>query len=290
MYLQKFGTDPELLRELALTYGPLLIILLIVMLVGKLVLGKLNKDLSVILKERKKHLDLARFLAKNNIQTFTEAWKQYLNIQGNKSFFAFSFLGCTVLMIASAKYLVYNAANSGQVLYDPFMELLPPFDFSRYIFILEYLCVIITVFYISDKPAAFVRAIWTVTALFWLRSLTVTIIPLSPPSEMIFLVDPFAQYFFGEGNAVTNDLFFSGHVSLLMLFYFMVENRWLKGFILVSTIAVGLMLIWQRVHYTGDVLFAPVVTYALVKLIYEGKAQALFHNARKTLLELTENR
>lgn len=263
--------DLDLLQQLAIQYGPLLVLLFVVLAVGKFLVGKLNIEVAQLLKGRPYWRNLQAFLSRNNVNTFTAAWKEYFSVPGNKSFFGFSFVAGAALMIASARFLTYISHRPGVVLDDYLMQLLPLHDFSNWIFILEYLCVIVVVFYLADKPAAFVKGLWTVAALFWLRIVTIVLIPLRPPSDMIFLVDPFATLFFGEGHQVVNDLFFSGHISLLALFFFMSENRYIRIFLASATIVIGLMLIAQRVHYTMDVVMAPLFSLLVYKLIYEGR-------------------
>lgn len=261
----------EIFKNFTITYGPILVILILVLSIGKFILGKVNFELSKILDGRPSFAKTAKFLSNNNIYTFSKAWKDYFSVKGNKTYFLFSFVGATLLMISSAKVLAFNSLRPGYVMYDPIMELLKPIDLSKEIFYLEYSCIILIVFYMADKPEKFVKAIWTVGALFWLRTITIGLIPLSPPDGMILLKDPFTQYFFGEEVLVTNDLFFSGHVSILTFFFLIAENRYLKLYFLVTTLIVGFLLIWQRVHYTTDVIFAPLFCFGVYEAIYKEK-------------------
>jgi hypothetical protein len=271
MLLASLSFDGQVLKQLAIQYGPLLILLLVVLAIGKFLIGRLNIEVARLLQNHPSWKRLQAFLYRNNSQTFLNAWKQYFSIHGNKSFFVFSFAACASLMIASAKFLTYHADAPGMILNDPVMAFLPLKDFSLWIFILEYLCVIFLVFYLADKPSAFVRGLWSVAALFWLRIVTILLLPLRPPTDMIFLVDPFTALFFGENHQVVNDLFFSGHISLLAIFYFMTQHRYLKAFLLLATLAIAVMLVAQRVHYTLDVVAAPVFSLVVFKLIFEGR-------------------
>ena len=58
-----------------------------------------------------------------------------------------------------------------------------------------------------------------------------------------------------------NDLFFSGHVADLTTFYLLCRSLRLKRYILFCIIVVATMLVWQRVHYTIDVMMAPAFAY-----------------------------
>lgn len=270
MMRQEIITRAELyggaIRDFLISHGPIVLIVLVVLLIGKLLIGSLNIQIAKSLKDKARFDALRSFLERNNINTFIQAWKDYLDIPGNKSYFLFSFIVNVLLMIASAKALAYNAAHPGHFIPpDPIMRWLKPIDFSIPIFILEYLSVIFLFFYMTDKPAYFVKCLWSVSVLLWLRTFTIMLVRFSPSPDMIVLTDPFTQIFFGQDVKVVNDLFFSGHVGLLAFFYYIVENKYLKAFLLFTMIAVGIMLIWQQVHYTLDVLFAPLFS----RLVYE---------------------
>jgi len=78
---------------------------------------------------------------------------------------------------------------------------------------------------------------------------------------MIFLNDPVLNWIVNN-NEITNDLFFSGHVADISIFVLCCRTKWLKYFLLVSTVVIAVMLVWQHVHYTADVLAAPFFAYA----------------------------
>jgi membrane-associated phospholipid phosphatase len=99
-----------------------------------------------------------------------------------------------------------------------------------------------------------------------LRITSLYIFTLETPEGIIPLVDPFLERVAYGGNAVfTKDLFFSGHTSTLFIIFLLEDKRNLKIVILISTILIGLLLIWQRVHYTIDVLGAVIVTSLVVE-------------------------
>jgi hypothetical protein len=275
--ITRAGLYGEAIRDFLISHGPILMIVLVVLLVGKLLIGRINIRVARSLKDNARYQALRAFLEKNNTETFLQAWRAYFDVPGNKSFFAFSFIANTILLIASAKVLAYNASHPGHFIPpDPLMRWLQPIDLSVPIFILEYLAIIFLFFYMTDKPGYFIKCLWSVSVLLWLRTITVMLIRFSPSPDMIVLTDPFTQFFFGEDVKVTNDLFFSGHVGLLAFFYFIVENKYLKAFLLFTIIAVGFMLIWQQVHYTLDVLFAPVFSKLVFELVTKDRLKFWF--------------
>lgn len=271
------GLYGDAVKDFLISHGPILMIVLVVLLVGKLLVGRINIQLARSLRDNLRHEKLRAFLERNNADTFLAAWRTYLKTPGNKSYFVFSFFANVILMIASAKVLAYNASHPGHFIPpDPIMDWLQPVDLSKPIFILEYLAIIFLFFYMTDKPGYFVKCLWSVSVLLWLRLFTVLLVRFSPSPDMILLTDPFTQFFYGDDVNVTNDLFFSGHVGLLAFFFLIVENKYLKSYLLFTMVAVGFMLIWQQVHYTLDVLFAPAFSKLVFELVTKDRLRMWF--------------
>jgi hypothetical protein len=85
---------------------------------------------------------------------------------------------------------------------------------------------------------------------------------------MILLDDPFAAFFLHSKNTfVTKDLFFSGHISTLSLLILISTNKYVKAWALAATIIVGSLILWQHVHYTLDVVLAPVAAFICYKIV-----------------------
>lgn len=269
-------------------YGPILIFALVTIIVGKFLFGKIRLQWSKFYLNKGITNRWTRFLSRNNHIKFLEVWRSFLSDRVNKHYFVFSFLMCFILGLMSAKMIAYNASAPGTILNDPIMDLFVVRDWSKIIFFLEYLSVIIMIFYVSDRPAYFVKCLWGVATLQVVRCIFIFLIPLAPPTDMIFLVDPFTQFFFGENVHVTNDLFFSGHVSLLALFYFIVQNKYLKVLLFTTASLVGIFLVWQHVHYSYDVLFAPVASFIIYKYVIAHNWNEAIINRYKKVLELKD--
>jgi hypothetical protein len=60
-------------------------------------------------------------------------------------------------------------------------------------------------------------------------------------------------------------LFFSGHTSTLFLMYFFQDTRIKKLFTLFSSVAVGILVLLQHIHYTIDVIIAFPAAYLCFK-------------------------
>jgi membrane-associated phospholipid phosphatase len=97
------------------------------------------------------------------------------------------------------------------------------------------------------------------------------LLPLEPPAKMIILNDPFVE-FFGTGQTLTKDLFFSGHTATLFILFLVSEKKVYKTIFLISTVAVAVAVLLQHVHYTIDVFAAVFFTYACYKLVLRIKS------------------
>jgi membrane-associated phospholipid phosphatase len=97
------------------------------------------------------------------------------------------------------------------------------------------------------------------------------LVAFEPPSTMVPLDDPFAE-FFTIGSVMTKDLFFSGHTATLFILFLVSERKNIKALFLISTVAVAISVILQHVHYTIDVFAALFFTYACYKVIVKVKA------------------
>lgn len=254
-------------QTILIEYGPVLLLAMTGLIIGKFFFGKIRHQWAKFYDRKGISNRWSRFLSRNNHIRFVESWREYLSDRTQKYYFFVSFLICFMLSITSAKLIAYNSTAPGHLLYDPIMAIFTPRDWSKLIFFLEYFAVIVMIFHVSDRPAYFVKCLWGVATLQVIRSIFVFTIPLAPPTDMVFLVDPFTQFFFGEDVKVTNDLFFSGHVSLLAMFYFIADNKYFKWLLLAITLAVGTLIVWQHVHYSYDVLFAPVAAFVIYKFV-----------------------
>jgi len=73
-----------------------------------------------------------------------------------------------------------------------------------------------------------------------------------------------SNHFYG-GKFLTKDLFFSGHTSIQFLSFLCLQKKSDKVLALISTILVASLVLVQHVHYTIDVLAAPLFTWLSYK-------------------------
>ncbi|MEJ5352386.1 MAG: phosphatase PAP2-related protein [Melioribacteraceae bacterium] len=180
-------------------------------------------------------------------------------------FFISSFL-LLIILLSLAKFLEYNETRTGFSFNDPILILFKPIDITWLTFVLIYSGVVVILVHLTFHPDNFLIAIqaYSLTAL--LRLITIFLLPLNAPVTIIPLKDPIVE-FFGGGNTLLRDLFFSGHTATMFVFFLAAKNRKLKIIFLISTVLVGLFVLIQHVHYTIDVIAAPFFAYTSYRII-----------------------
>jgi hypothetical protein len=148
----------------------------------------------------------------------------------------------------------------GVVLHDWILAQLPAYDASVPIFAVIWGVGILMLIRALYKPELAMGYVWTLIFVCIARFVTLTFVKLDPPVGLIPLVDPLTGFFYGHA-AITKDLFFSGHTANLVIAYFSLERKNDKRIVLALTVLVMFMLLIQHIHYTMDVLAAPVIVY-----------------------------
>jgi hypothetical protein len=164
---------------------------------------------------------------------------------------------------------------------DLLFHLLKPRDWSSVIFALIFVAP--AIFFITNfaSPEKILVSIQCYVVVNFLRLLSLYLFTLETPEGIIPLVDPFLERVAYGGNATfTKDLFFSGHTSTLFIISLIEKRRVLKFMLLISTVLVGFLLIWQRVHYTIDVIGAILVTFAVFHTIVRLNRVTFRHNKK----------
>lgn len=169
------------------------------------------------------------------------------------------------MLAALARFLEFVEARPGAVLPDPVLSLLSARDLTWLIFGLIYLGLFFGVARLGAEPRRLVVALQAYVVLMLFRIAAMGVTPLEAPPGMIPLHDPLVRLF-GPGKLLTKDLFFSGHTSTLFLLFLAVPGRRSKTLFLFCTAAVAVCVLWQHVHYTIDVLVAPLFAYASFRL------------------------
>ncbi|WP_096511415.1 phosphatase PAP2-related protein [Filimonas lacunae] len=161
--------------------------------------------------------------------------------------------------------------REGIVLHDIVLQYVPPTNVSVPIFILLWGMFFLFVVRIIQTPALLLTFCYCYLILCIMRIVTISLVPLNPPHGLIELADPLSNLCYGK-KYITKDLFFSGHTSTMFLLFLCLDKKWDKRIALAVSILMGCLVLIQHVHYTCDVLAAPVFTWWCFKM---GKKLAL---------------
>lgn len=151
---------------------------------------------------------------------------------------------------------------------DPVFEHLPIVDLTRYVNLLQhfihflYAPNVLYLMYHCDESTD-----WPVTMLSFIliiasRMLCIYLTPFETPNGHIHLEDSLQNVLTARKKNYDRDLFFSGHVSVLVVcgltFKIAPELSWL---FFLSAFVQSIMLLLSRIHYTIDVFVAPFMSY-----------------------------
>lgn len=148
----------------------------------------------------------------------------------------------------------------GAVLSDPLLVLFPAVDVTWLTFLIIYAGLIGAIVLLLRHPRHLLLALQTYCLTAAVRIIAMWLLPLDPPAGMIPLKDPVVE-FFGGGNTLTRDLFFSGHTSTLLIVALTLPGRRARFMFFSATVVVGVCVILQHVHYTIDVFAAFFFAY-----------------------------
>lgn len=194
-------------------------------------------------------------------------WKLALSNAHFRNRFFISVAVLLIILTGFASLLAYIETRQGHAFYDPILNFIKPRDVSDFIFFVTYSAALIGLVYAFLSPYKFLHLIQMYGALTLLRVVTLFFVPLEPPTAIIPLRDEFLTNTFYAGNEHLKDLFFSGHAATLFLFYFFTINKFLKYTFLVAAIAVSIGVMVQHVHYSYDVIAAPIFAYIAYRVI-----------------------
>jgi len=191
-------------------------------------------------------------------------WKEFLT--ETKTELIITILSLVILLTVFPIFLSYVEARTGIILSDPLLNYFEPVDLTWFTFGFIYLGLITAIINFIPKPDKLTLALQSYSVMLVFRITVMYLTPLDAPEKLIALNDPFVQLF-GSGQVLTRDLFFSGHTATLFLLYLITDKKWLKFIFLFCTILVGIFVLLQHVHYTVDVIAAPVFAYTSYRIV-----------------------
>jgi hypothetical protein len=210
--------------------------------------------------------------------TWTKAWK----IPSFRRKLWIGLLILTAIFTALPFFFQAIEARSGYFFTDLFLQWLPAYNVSVAIFFLIWSCCLILVIRIYKDPMIMLVALWAYNGVTLARMACIGLISLNPPAGLIPMADPITNQFYGA-HYITHDLFFSGHTTSVFLIFLCLKKKTDRLYALLASVILGFLLLIQHVHYTVDVLAAPVFTYAVFRLtlLFTEREKAALIPARK---------
>lgn len=164
-------------------------------------------------------------------------------------------------------YFQWIQQRDGVVMEDVILANLPAINVSIPIFAIIYVSVIYLLFRIIRLPKRFIWFAWAFNIETLMRFACIYGIALNPPVGLVDLHDPLAELFiYGENIAITKDLFFSGHTATMVFVCFFLPRVLERKIAFVLTLVLVMLLLFQHVHYSLDILAAPLATFIAIKL------------------------
>jgi len=158
----------------------------------------------------------------------------------------------------------YIEKRNGILLNDWLLAQIPAHNVSGLIFAIIWGMIIFAVVRAVYNPSIYVIYCWTLIFVTIARFTCIALVPLDPPKGLIPLTDPITSVFYGN-VLITKDLFFSGHTAILTLIVLCLQRKTDKFIGTIATIIVAILLLVQHVHYTIDILAAPVIVYTIYR-------------------------
>lgn len=181
-----------------------------------------------------------------------------------ESIFTVALLIFTLSMFA--KFLLFIEGRPGVILNDPVLRKIHPVDMTYITFTILYACLPLALLFLIRYPKRLMIAIQSYILLVIFRIIAMYLTPLEAAPTLIALKDPLVE-FFGTGITLKKDLFFSGHTSIMFIFYLVSVNKFAKNLFLAGTVAVGALVVMQHVHYSIDVFIAPFIAYCSYRIV-----------------------
>lgn len=184
--------------------------------------------------------------------------------------YVFLFKYCRMVMV------IFEQRKGTQII-DPLLALITPRDFSTLTFTLTYSALAIFILTNINNPMRFIKGMQAYTLLLTMRTITIYLVPLEPPIGMIVLKDTVSNFFMNSGNGsyIVKDLFFSGHISAIMLFFFVAENKTIKIMLASLAVVIASLILIQHVHYVMDIVAAPFFSFLAIKTVTSLNKQSL---------------
>jgi len=173
------------------------------------------------------------------------------------------------LLAAFPVFFQHIEKREGIVLNDWLLNQISVHNVSLPVFIFIWGAALLAIVRCVKSPQTLLLLLWTYLLVSLSRMLCIWLVPLNAPPNLIPLIDPLTNFFYGK-QYITKDLFFSGHTSSVFIIFLGLKRKRDKAITLLFVVCIAVLLLIQHVHYTIDIVAAPVASwlcYQLAKVI-----------------------
>jgi hypothetical protein len=192
-------------------------------------------------------------------------WSQYIRNKLFRNKLAGGVLLLVLLIAFLPYYFAFIEARKGIVLNDLVLNFIKSANVSIPTFIIIWSLSLWYLFKSYKDPALMLLILWGFNILSISRIISIYLVPLEPPNNLIELIDPITNSFYGA-KFITKDLFFSGHTATLVCLALCLKTKRDQIIVFTGAIIVGILVLVQHVHYTIDVIAAFVFPFFLVPI------------------------
>jgi uncharacterized membrane protein len=193
-----------------------------------------------------------------------EIWKETWNTPLKRQQIIAGSLIMLVVVLLLPHFFNHIEERQGVLMDDWLLDHIVPRNVSVLIFAVIWSMILFIMVRAMRDPSIYILYCWSYIFVCVARLICISLVPLEPPHGLISLTDPITGVFYGY-KSITKDLFFSGHTATLFLIFLCLKKRNDKIIGFVAVVVVGFLLLVQHIHYTIDVLSAPVIVYILYR-------------------------
>ncbi len=176
-------------------------------------------------------------------------------------------ISLALILVSFPRFFAVIELRKGIYLNDILLNNIPAVDFSIPIFIIIWSTALLLINRILKSPDLFLQFLLSFLLLSISRIITISLFSLEPPNGLIAIKDPISSIFYGGKEVfIRKDLFYSGHTATQILMFLSFNKKSDKIITGLSSILIAVMVLFQHVHYTIDVIAAIPFAYVVYLL------------------------